>query len=251
MLEQLLKWAGKQTGFNEAWSGGNWLERFGGSKFREDWDQGAFGKGFNEAWAGGNWLDRTGLRHSYDQTLGAFEKNWMAGEWWKTRMGGDEFEEAWGGDAWLKDRLGFGQFDSAEEELDRPPDTPEEDPDPTGDPDSDPDPNDTPNGGGGGNGGGSNTTVNTDAGLDDTVDDGKTDKDKKDEVVIDDHTLDTTLDDDPTNDMEILSPLGGDVSMSSYLAQRRRQIKNKKGRTDTMLTRGAYITDTDNRMTLS
>lgn len=53
------------------------------------------------------------------------------------------------------------------------------------------------------------------------------------------------------DDLDENEPLAGDVQMSSYLAQRRRQISNKRGRTDTMLTRGSYTKDTDNRMMLS
>ena len=53
------------------------------------------------------------------------------------------------------------------------------------------------------------------------------------------------------DDLELSDPLAGDVQMSAYLAQRRRQIRNKRGRTDTMLTRGSYTKDTDNRMMLS
>ena len=47
------------------------------------------------------------------------------------------------------------------------------------------------------------------------------------------------------------TPLAGDVQMSSYLAQKRRKIGNKKGRVDTMLTRGQDITNVENRMMLS
>ena len=47
------------------------------------------------------------------------------------------------------------------------------------------------------------------------------------------------------------TPLAGDVQMSSYLAQKRRKIGNKKGRVDTMLTRGQDIADVENRMMLS
>ena len=46
-------------------------------------------------------------------------------------------------------------------------------------------------------------------------------------------------------------PLAGDVQMSTYLAQKRRKIGNKKGRVDTMLTRGQDILDVENRMMLS
>ena len=47
------------------------------------------------------------------------------------------------------------------------------------------------------------------------------------------------------------TPLAGDVQMSTYLAQKRRKIGNKKGRVDTMLTRGQDIADVENRMMLS
>ena len=68
-----------------------------------------------------------------------------------------------------------------------------------------------------------------------------------DPVVDETPPPDPGLDDDLDED----EPLAGDVQMSSYLAQRRRQISNKRGRTDTMLTRGSYTKDTDNRLMLS
>ena len=45
-------------------------------------------------------------------------------------------------------------------------------------------------------------------------------------------------------------PLEGDTQMSTYLAQKRRKIGNKKGRVDTMLTRGQDTADVNNRMML-
>jgi len=60
-------------------------------------------------------------------------------------------------------------------------------------------------------------------------------------VVPDDHGL---------NDVDT-DPLGGDTQMSTYLAQKRRKIGNKKGRVDTMLTRGQDTADVNNRMMLS
>lgn len=68
-----------------------------------------------------------------------------------------------------------------------------------------------------------------------------------------DPVVDETPPPDPglDDDLDENEPLAGDVQMSSYLAQRRRQISNKRGRTDTMLTRGSYTKDTDNRLMLS
>ena len=60
-----------------------------------------------------------------------------------------------------------------------------------------------------------------------------------------------TPDDPGLDDPGLDSPLGGDVQMSTYLAQKRRKIGNKKGRVDTMLTRGQDISDVQNRMMLS
>ena len=60
-----------------------------------------------------------------------------------------------------------------------------------------------------------------------------------------------TPDDPGLDDPGLDSPLAGDVQMSSYLAQKRRKIGNKKGRVDTMLTRGQDIADVENRMMLS
>ena len=60
-----------------------------------------------------------------------------------------------------------------------------------------------------------------------------------------------TPDDPGLDDPGLDSPLGGDVQMSTYLAQKRRKIGNKKGRVDTMLTRGQDISDVENRMMLS
>ena len=60
-----------------------------------------------------------------------------------------------------------------------------------------------------------------------------------------------TPDDPGLDDPGLDSPLAGDVQMSTYLAQKRRKIGNKKGRVDTMLTRGQDISDVQNRMMLS
>tara|TARA_R100000152_G_C6720351_1_gene146457 strand:- start:382 stop:849 length:468 start_codon:yes stop_codon:yes gene_type:complete len=67
---------------------------------------------------------------------------------------------------------------------------------------------------------------------------------------------DSNNDDDDTpvptdTGLDIPAPLAGDVQMSTYLAQKRRKIGNKKGRVDTMLTRGQDILDVENRMMLS
>ena len=217
MIGSLLKWAAKQSGFEDAYGGGRWLERIGGKSFREDYDNASWNKTLNDAWMGGNWLDRTGLRHLHDETIGKFNEAWGGGNWYKERLGGNEFDKAWGGGAWLDDRLGFGQFKTTDE------DEPEID-------DVDTDNLDIPT---------DDTPI--DDGLDDTDDDKDDDDDKKKEVTLT----------DPNIDSEELSPMAGDVQMSSYLASRRRQLRNKKGRTDTMLTRGAYLQDTDNRMMLS
>ena len=66
-----------------------------------------------------------------------------------------------------------------------------------------------------------------------------------------DTDTDTGPDDPGLDDPGLDSPLGGDVQMSTYLAQKRRKIGNKKGRVDTMLTRGQDITNVENRMMLS
>jgi len=66
-----------------------------------------------------------------------------------------------------------------------------------------------------------------------------------------DTDTDTGPDDPGLDDPGLDSPLAGDVQMSTYLAQKRRKIGNKKGRVDTMLTRGQDISDVENRMMLS
>ena len=164
----------------------------------------------------GNWLDRTGLRHTHDETIGKFNEAWGGGNWYKERLGGNEFDKAWGGGAWLDDRLGFSQFDTDDPEEPEIDDVELEEVETNGDNNGD------GNGDGDGDGNGD-------------------DDDTKKEVTLT----------DPDIDSEELSPMAGDVQMSSYLASRRRQLRNKKGRTDTMLTRGAYLQDTDNRMMLS
>lgn len=225
--------------FDKSWGGGNWKDRLG---VTGDFDSG---------WGGGNWKDRVwgdgspkGLADAGDwltksskwyEAAGGreFDKAWGGGAWWRDRAGGKEFDEAWGaenwmdrtgvsefnkawgGGAWLDDRMGFSQFDTDDPKQ---PEITEEDLDNVVD---------TITGGGGG--------------TDDTDDDNGDDDDKKKEVTLT----------DPNIDSEELSPMAGDVQMSSYLASRRRQLRNKKGRTDTMLTRGAYLQDTDNRMMLS
>ena len=201
----------------------NWAsERTGFNKI--DWSL----EGFNEAYGGGRWQDRLKPQHGamdwlnsskwYNQLGGReFDEAWGGGNWYKKRLGGEEFDKAWGGGAWLDDRLGFSQFDTDD------PEEPEID-------DVDIDDVDIPT---------DDTPI--DDGLDDTDNDNDDDDDTKKEVTLT----------DPDIDSEELSPMAGDVQMSSYLASRRRQLRNKKGRTDTMLTRGAYLQDTDNRMMLS
>ena len=251
MLGSLLKWASKQSGFEDAWGSGKWMERIGGKKGREFMDTSwslasdAFSLDkplmteFNESWGGGAWEDR--IRPGADGFSGgrwrdrvgadAFDEAWGGGAWqdrtgatafneawgggaWEDRTGLTEFNKAWGGGAWLRDRLGTSQFDTD----DPTPEVTEEDLDNVVD-----------------------TITGGDGGTDNTDDDNGDDDDKKKEVTLT----------DPDIDSEELSPMAGDVQMSSYLASRRRQLRNKKGRTDTMLTRGAYLQDTDNRMMLS
>ena len=227
--------------FNKNWSGGNWKDRFGiEGDFKSGWEGGnwkdrMWGDGSPEGLAGsGDWLTKSS---KWYEALGGreFDEAWSGGAWYRDRLGGKEFDEAWGGGAWqdrtgltefnkawgggawLDDRLGFSQFDTDDPKKPKIDDVDTDDLDiPT---------DDTP----------------IDDGLDDTNNDNDDDDDKKKEVTLT----------DPNIDSEELSPMAGDVQMSSYLASRRRQLRNKKGRTDTMLTRGAYLQDTDNRMMLS
>jgi len=128
------KYAAKQTGFDAAFGGGNWLDRFGikGSRLDptnlEKTFSNEFGGGnwrdritpldFNESLGGGNWLDRFGMRGGdLDPTHleRTFNENWGGGKWLTDRLGGsfegwnaEGFKKNWEGGNWTNRLVGSG-----------------------------------------------------------------------------------------------------------------------------------------------